>query len=143
MDGMNRHLIGLAPMTKESEVVDNIMNESATAFNTTLSNIKSSSRKRWDSVYPRQCAMYLIKKKYPKMTLEEIAKNFEGWRTRKSKNHATVIHALKSVDNLLHYKWGDDEFIDDVLRFQTREEVVGVVRKLESITGEVPLNVYN
>ena len=32
---------------------------------------------------------------------------------------------------------------DDVLRFQTREEVIGIVRKLESITGKVPLNVNN
>ena len=35
-----------------------------------------------------------------------------------------------------------DELLDDVLRFQTREEVVGIVRKLESITGESPQNVY-
>ena len=35
-----------------------------------------------------------------------------------------------------------DEPLDDVLRFQTQEEVVGIVRKLESITGESPKNVY-
>ena len=35
----------------------------------------------------------------------------------------------------------DDEIFDDVLRFQTREEVVGVIRKLESITGEQPKGV--
>ena len=38
---------------------------------------------------------------------------------------------------------GDDDLIDDVLRFQTRIEVIGIIRKLESITGEVPLNVYD
>ena len=37
---------------------------------------------------------------------------------------------------------GGDEYLDDVLRYQTREEVVGIVRKLESITGKSPLNVY-
>lgn len=37
---------------------------------------------------------------------------------------------------------GDDEFLDDVLRFQTREEVVYAVRRLESMTGEAPQNVY-
>ena len=37
---------------------------------------------------------------------------------------------------------GDDDLLDDVLRFQTREEVVGIVRKLESITGKSPSNVY-
>lgn len=36
-----------------------------------------------------------------------------------------------------------DELLDDVLRFQTQEEVVGIIRKLESITGKSPLNVYN
>ena len=35
-----------------------------------------------------------------------------------------------------------DDYLDDVLRYQTREEVVGIVRKLESITGKSPLNVY-
>lgn len=37
---------------------------------------------------------------------------------------------------------GDDDFLDEVLRFQTREEVVHAVRRLESITGKVPQNVY-
>lgn len=35
-----------------------------------------------------------------------------------------------------------DDLLDDVLRYQTREEVVDIVRKLESITGESPQNVY-
>jgi len=31
---------------------------------------------------------------------------------------------------------------DDVLRYQTKEEVVGIIRKIESITAKEPLNVY-
>ena len=38
---------------------------------------------------------------------------------------------------------GDDDFLDETLRFQTRIEVIGIIRKLESITGKSPLNVYN
>ena len=37
----------------------------------------------------------------------------------------------------------DSDPFDDVLRYQTQEEVVGIIRKLESITGKSPLNVYN
>lgn len=37
----------------------------------------------------------------------------------------------------------DDEPFDDVLRYQTKEEVIGIVRKIESITGKEPLNVYS
>lgn len=43
----------------------------------------------------------------------------------------------------IHPEVGEDEVWDDVLRFQTREEVIGIIRKLESITGKAPLNVYN
>ena len=31
---------------------------------------------------------------------------------------------------------------DDVLRYQIKEEVVGIIRKIESITAKEPLNVY-
>jgi len=33
-----------------------------------------------------------------------------------------------------------DDWDDEVLRWQTREEVIGIVRKLESITGKEPQN---
>jgi len=112
MNGMNRHLLGLKPITEQSKVIDNIINECAEVFETSADIIKGTTRHRWESVYPRQCAMYLIKKKYPKLPLEEVGKEFKGWRTRKTKNHATVIHAIKSVDNLLNFKWGDNIFID-------------------------------
>lgn len=37
----------------------------------------------------------------------------------------------------------DSDPFDDVLRYQTKEEVVGIIRKIESITGKEPLNVYS
>ena len=43
----------------------------------------------------------------------------------------------------IHPEPTDTGWDDDVLRFQTREEVIGIVRKLESITGKAPLNVYD
>ena len=113
MDGMNRYLLGLKPITEQSKVIDNIINECAEVFETSADIIKGTTRHRWESVYPRQCAMYLIKKKYPKITYQDLASHFRGSGTViNNKNHATVMHGIKSVENLLHFKWGDNTFID-------------------------------
>ena len=45
-------------------------------------------------VYPRQIAMF-FSKKYTKLSLSEIGK------TLGNKDHATVLHAIKTVENLM------------------------------------------
>tara|TARA_R110002167_G_scaffold10203_2_gene46985 strand:+ start:220 stop:540 length:321 start_codon:yes stop_codon:yes gene_type:complete len=50
-------------------------------------------------VRPRQVLMYILRKEY-KMTFERIA-------TRFKKNHATVIHSVNSIENMMSY---DKEF---------------------------------
>ena len=50
-------------------------------------------------VRPRQVLMYILRKEY-KMNFERIA-------TRFKKNHATVIHSVNAIENMMSY---DKEF---------------------------------
>lgn len=111
MDGMNRALLYQEKVLEQEEVIRLIIAECAEEFNTSIERMCSSERKRWECVYPRQCAMHLIRTKYPKLTLVKVGSYFKGYRTRKSKNHATVLHAYKSVKELLNEKWGCKDFI--------------------------------
>ena len=61
------------------------------------------SRKR-EVVVMRQVAMFIIRKHAPFLTLEIIAKSIGG------RDHATVIHSVRQVENLLEVK--DYQFFD-------------------------------
>tara|TARA_R110000824_G_scaffold379592_1_gene571635 strand:- start:376 stop:942 length:567 start_codon:yes stop_codon:yes gene_type:complete len=54
------------------------------------------SRKR-SIVYPKQVAMFLIKKYTDNVTLDVIAKKFGN------KNHASVIHAVNKIDGYIQF----------------------------------------
>ena len=54
-----------------------------------------SARRSRSLVRPRQIAMYLSKK-YTTKSLPDIGRNFSG------RDHTTVIHAVKTVDKLMH-----------------------------------------
>ena len=111
MDGMNRYLLTRSELNRD-ETVNAILDEVASVFNTDVETIKGTSRKRWDAVYPRHCAMYMIKKKYKDMTLQKVGSIFKGMEDGKPKDHATVLHACRATEDLLHHKWGVIEFID-------------------------------
>lgn len=72
--------------------VEKIQKITATHFGIKISDLKSSSRVR-EIARPRQMAMYLSKTLTDK-NLPEIGKEFGG------KGHATVIHAIKKVEEL-------------------------------------------
>ena len=54
-------------------------------------------------VRPRQVVMYILRKEY-NMTFERIATMF-------NKNHATIIHSVNSIENMMSY---DKEFKNKV-----------------------------
>jgi chromosomal replication initiation ATPase DnaA len=61
------------------------------------------SRKR-EVVVMRQVAMFIIRKHAPYITLDVIAKSIGG------RNHATVIHSVRQVENLIELK--DYQYFD-------------------------------
>ncbi len=73
--------------------IEKIQKATASHFEIKISDLKSSSRLR-QFARPRQIAMYLAKKLTDK-NLPEIGREFGG------KNHATVIHAIKTADKLI------------------------------------------
>ncbi len=89
-----RQLIERFVSNSSQEVsIEYIVNVVCNNINITVEQFYSKSKKR-EIVQARQLAMYFAKK-YTKNTLEIIGQQCGG------KDHATVIHALKTVSNLL------------------------------------------
>ncbi|MDF9797598.1 chromosomal replication initiator protein [Catalinimonas alkaloidigena] len=73
--------------------VDQIQKTTSKQFNITLEDLKSKTRKK-EVVVARQVAMYLSKE-YTKHSLKVIGYHFGG------RDHATVIHAVKCVQEMI------------------------------------------
>ena len=79
--------------TNQEVSVEYIVNVVCNRLNIAVEQFYSKSKKR-EMVQARQLAMYFAKK-YTKNSLSVIGQQCGG------KDHATVIHALKTVSNLL------------------------------------------
>lgn len=81
----------------------------------------TNSRKR-ELAYARQISMYFIKK-FTQLPLELIGKKFSD------KNHATVLHSIKTINNLMQI---DKEVrkqiydLDKVIRYKAKANVQGI-----------------
>lgn len=97
-EGVSVGEIGAPPLLKMMDTdVNTVIAEACSHFNVTEDYIKAKGRER-KRVLPRQMAMVLIRRllydKYKGM----ISLNFIGKRF--DKDHATVMHAEKAIDNL-------------------------------------------
>ena len=72
--------------------LDAITQQVCLAYNITIPQIVDKTRRQQIS-YPRQIAMYLANLLIPQLSLKEIADYF------KRKDHTTVLHAKKMIDN--------------------------------------------
>ncbi len=83
--------------------IDEIQRQVAEYYTLRLSDMHSARRSR-NVARPRQIAMYLCKKLTPR-SLPEIGRKFGG------RDHTTVMHAVRKVDELID---GDISFADEV-----------------------------
>jgi chromosomal replication initiation ATPase DnaA len=83
---------GLIPRFGEIQRPRDIINVVCATMDITPQEIKSRTRKH-EIVWARQLAMWWLKK-IMNLSLTEIGRIFK-------RNHATVIHAIKTVDNLV------------------------------------------
>lgn len=96
----------LADLLRASErriTIDEIQKKVAEHFNIRVSDMHSARRAR-QVARPRQVAMYLAKQLTPR-SLPEIGRKFGG------RDHTTVIHAVRKIEELSAY---DQAFKDDV-----------------------------
>lgn len=96
----------LADVLRASErriTIDEIQKKVAEHFNIRLSDMHSARRAR-QVARPRQVAMYLAKQLTPR-SLPEIGRKFGG------RDHTTVIHAVRKIEELSAY---DPAFREDV-----------------------------
>lgn len=83
--------------------IEDIQKQVASHYNVKVSDMHSARRAR-QVARPRQVAMYLSKK-FTTKSLPEIGRKFGG------KDHTTVMHAVKKVEELMGV---DQEFLQDV-----------------------------
>ena len=87
-----------------NEIGNKIIEICANEWGIEPSQLIQSTRKR-TLVEPRQVSMQLIKK-HTLLTLSEIGKFYMTVKKNKviyGKDHTTIIHGIKAVDNLLEY----------------------------------------
>ncbi|MFT6106809.1 MAG: chromosomal replication initiator protein [Rickettsiales bacterium] len=103
LSNANKLLQDLFRNTQKELSIHDIKKEVGNFFSVTIKDLESASRSR-NFVRPRQIAMYLAKTLTTK-SLAEIGSDFGG------KNHATVIHAFKSVEKM---SVSDASFASDI-----------------------------
>jgi chromosomal replication initiator protein len=99
---------------KQRLSIENIQQAVANKYNITLNNMLSRKRNK-DIIKPRKIAMYLIRK-LTNHSLSEIKLKFN------INSHATIIHAVKNIENLLQ----KDEFF--------RQEIENLERTLPNMS---------
>lgn len=103
LDNTKEILKDLLRANERIVTVEEIQKKVANRYNIKISDMSSTSRAR-EVARPRQLAMYLAKSLTPK-SLSEIGKKFG------KKDHTTVIHAVKKVEDLCG---SDMEFKEEV-----------------------------
>ncbi len=93
LDSTKEILRDLLRTSEKAVTIDDIQKKIATRYNIKKSDMSSSSRLR-SVARPRQIAMYLCKKLTPR-SLQDIGLQFG------KKDHSTVIHAIKKIDELI------------------------------------------
>jgi chromosomal replication initiator protein len=100
-------LASMLPEGSKKISPDLIMKIVASFFQTKISDLKSS-RKHKVITYPRQIAMYLMRR-YTSLSLPEIGQKFGG------KDHSTVIHAIKKIEKKMVEDPQTKQVIDDII----------------------------
>ena len=90
---IKKKMLSNSRLVKEDRIIEYIIAIVGKFYNVSNIYTQIKSRKR-EYVYARQIAMYLISK-YSTATLEKIGAQFAG------KDHATVLHAKKVINNLI------------------------------------------
>jgi chromosomal replication initiator protein len=103
LDSTQEILQDLLRSNERIVTIEEIQKKVAEYYNIRVSDMSSSRRLR-TVARPRQIAMYLCKQLTPR-SLAEIGRKFGG------KDHTTVMHAVKKVEELAK---GDQEFNDDL-----------------------------
>lgn len=103
LDSTQNILMDLLRSNEKSVTINDIQKKVAEYFGIKVSDLSSSKRSR-SIARPRQVAMYLCKKLTVR-SLSEIGRKFGG------KDHTTVMHAIKKVEELSEQ---DKEFKEDV-----------------------------
>ncbi|OCA05885.1 chromosomal replication initiator protein DnaA [Wolbachia endosymbiont of Trichogramma pretiosum] len=107
VESASETLIDLLRSNHRSITIEEIQRKIAEFFNIKVADMQSNRRLR-SLARPRQIAMYFAKK-FTQKSLPDIGRNFGG------RDHATVIHAVKQVENFIRT---DPKFADEINRLK-------------------------
>ncbi len=93
--------------------INQIIELSATRYGVTVEQIKSSTRKK-PIIEARQVSMWLAKKR-TKYSLSFIGSHFDGNEKPNKKDHSSVIHSIKTIDNAIEFYKHKKDFILSIL----------------------------
>jgi chromosomal replication initiator protein len=88
--------------------IENIQQVVANHFSLSITDLKSKKRTK-TIVHPRQLAMYIIKT-ITEFTTTDIGQAFGG------RDHTTVLHSLKMIEDRLQSDPGEDRLIQNLIR---------------------------
>jgi chromosomal replication initiator protein len=103
VESANETLMDLLRSNHKSITIEEIQKKIAEFFNIKVSDMHSIRRLR-SLARPRQIAMYFAKK-FTQKSLPDIGRSFGG------RDHATVIHAVKQIENFIKT---DSKFADEI-----------------------------
>lgn len=108
--GMKRRssiLKSVLPRASNEDKMTNIINIVCETTGTDVVNVLSKSRRR-EHVFARHLAMYMIREKYPVISLKSIGNHLGG------RDHTTTIHAIESVKNYLATEERTRAVVDEI-----------------------------
>jgi len=122
----------VATTTDQLQVVNEIINQ----VNSYLEIDWQKSIKKREIVYPRQVAMSIIYELVPRITLMSIGKKF-------NKDHATVLNALKRVNNEIGiYQDSNAQYLDIIANIEKSEIYKNSNIKKNKIRQNLATKVY-
>ena len=108
-----RQALGVESIPRHSQItISQIIDVVIEHFNVKLSDLQSKRRSR-SIAYPRQICMYLARE-LTRHSLEEIGGHFGG------RDHTTVMHSCRNIDNLCDHDQGVRELVDSLVARLTK-----------------------
>ena len=90
-----QHFLDLKRKKATQENCENLIRLVFNYFDVPTEMMKSKSRKR-EIIVARQFAMYFLRQEFYQLSLQGIADYFD-------KDHSTVVHSIKQINNLCEY----------------------------------------
>ena len=103
-----QHFLDLKRKKATQENCENLIRLVFNHFKISFELAKTKSRKR-EIIIARQFAMYFLRQEFYQLSLQGIADYFD-------KDHSTVVHSIKQINNLVEYDLESKEHHENIMK---------------------------